>query len=195
MRTLVAVDERTARESLRRQVARLERRLAALPPVGGAAEAGRPRLLGLGDLERLRDDLVGQLAEAERARRQADRAEADARLRLEAMRADPGAHRGTAVALHELGLPGCGVYRPRPRLGLLGRLAGWWEVKLSSGCPLPGPHHGSPSRQSHVSSPSRSSGAPARSTWMPPSSSGVRTTPSGVSAEVGPRQGSQPSAA
>ena len=65
-------------------------------------------------------------------------------------------------------------------LGLLGRLAGWWEVKLSSGCPLPEAHHGSPSRQSHVSSPSRSSGAEALRTWIPPSSSAVRTTPPGV---------------
>jgi hypothetical protein len=26
----------------------------------------------------------------------------------------------------------------RPRLGLIGMLMGWWQVKLSSGCPLPG---------------------------------------------------------
>ena len=24
----------------------------------------------------------------------------------------------------------------KPRLGLIGMLMGWWEVKLSSGCPL-----------------------------------------------------------
>jgi hypothetical protein len=24
----------------------------------------------------------------------------------------------------------------RPRLGLIGMLMGWWQVKLSSGCPL-----------------------------------------------------------
>jgi hypothetical protein len=24
----------------------------------------------------------------------------------------------------------------RPRLGLIGMLCGWWQVKLSSGCPL-----------------------------------------------------------
>jgi len=40
-----------------------------------------------------------------------------------------------AVAL-ELGEGGCGVYQVRPRLGLIGMLAGWWHVKLSSGCPL-----------------------------------------------------------
>jgi hypothetical protein len=26
----------------------------------------------------------------------------------------------------------------RPRLGLIGMLMGWWQVKLSSGCPLAG---------------------------------------------------------
>ena len=31
---------------------------------------------------------------------------------------------------------GCGVYQVRPRLGIIGMLAGWWHVKLSSGCPL-----------------------------------------------------------
>jgi hypothetical protein len=31
---------------------------------------------------------------------------------------------------------GCGVWQVRPRLGLIGMLMGWWQVKLSSGCPL-----------------------------------------------------------
>jgi hypothetical protein len=48
---------------------------------------------------------------------------------------DPGAHRRERVSLADLGLPGCGVYRARPRLGLVGILAGWWEITLSSGCP------------------------------------------------------------
>jgi len=37
-----------------------------------------------------------------------------------------------------VGEPGCGVWQVRPRLGLIGMLMGWWQVKLSSGCPLPG---------------------------------------------------------
>ena len=36
----------------------------------------------------------------------------------------------------DIGEPGCGVWQVRPRLGLIGMLMGWWEVKLSSGCPL-----------------------------------------------------------
>jgi hypothetical protein len=51
------------------------------------------------------------------------------------MLADPAAHRWARVPLAALGEPGCGAYVVRPRLGLIGMLAGWWEVKLSSGCP------------------------------------------------------------
>jgi hypothetical protein len=59
----------------------------------------------------------------------------EARLRLERMVADPASHRHESVSLAELGLPGCGTYRVKPRLGLVGMLAGWWEITLSSGCP------------------------------------------------------------
>ena len=46
-------------------------------------------------------------------------------------------HRFARVSCRELGEPGCGVWQVRPRLGLIGMLMGWWQVKLSSGCPLP----------------------------------------------------------
>jgi hypothetical protein len=36
----------------------------------------------------------------------------------------------------DAGERGCGVWEVRPRLGLIGMLAGWWQLKLSSGCPL-----------------------------------------------------------
>jgi hypothetical protein len=55
--------------------------------------------------------------------------------RLAAMRAAPADHRGERVTSAELGEPGCRHWQVRPRLGLIGRLAGWWRVKLSSGCP------------------------------------------------------------
>ena len=42
---------------------------------------------------------------------------------------------GLACRSLRWGEPGCGAYVVRPRLGLIGMLAGWWEVKLSSGCP------------------------------------------------------------
>ena len=52
----------------------------------------------------------------------------------------------------------------------------------------------SPSRQSQVSSPDSSSGAVSGSTKIAPSSSSVRTMPSGVRAEQRPRHGCQPRA-
>jgi hypothetical protein len=116
------VDERAARADLRAQIAALEARGARVRARGG------PRLLSLGELERVRDGLA--------ARPQPVVADHEAaRVRLERMLADPAAHRWERVSLAELGEPGCGVYAVRPRLGLIGMLAGWWEVKLSSGCP------------------------------------------------------------
>jgi hypothetical protein len=49
---------------------------------------------------------------------------------------EPAKHRFARVMRHELGEPGCGAWQVRPRLGLIGMLMGWWQVKLSSGCPL-----------------------------------------------------------
>jgi hypothetical protein len=41
------------------------------------------------------------------------------------------------IKVEEVGERGCGAYHVRPRLGVVGMLMGWWQVKLSSGCPLP----------------------------------------------------------
>ena len=135
MRTLiptVTIDERAARADLRAQIARLDRRLTHAP----RARRGRaPHLLTLAELEAERDALSDELARQEQARAEEDEAQERARLRLERMLADPPAHRFERVALRDLGEPGCGVYAVKPRLGLVGMLAGWWEVKLSSGCP------------------------------------------------------------
>jgi hypothetical protein len=117
-------DEAAARRDLRRQIAALE------ACGGSAAAAGGPRVLSLGELEACRDALA-----APRERRADHDDGAAARLLLERMLADPGAHRRARVPLAALGEPGCGAYVVRPRLGLIGMLAGWWEVKLSSGCP------------------------------------------------------------
>jgi hypothetical protein len=154
-----AVDERGARRTLRAQIDRLERELgetilAAFPHVHDAdtmvfdgesvplriaaplAPGTGPRVLGLGELERVRDDL------AERIRRArivvADRAEleADSRALLEEMLRDPARHKRVRLPVADLGEPGCGAYQVRPRLGIIGMLMGWWHIKLSSGCPL-----------------------------------------------------------
>ena len=137
-------DERAARRTLRAQVARLKHQLASLAadasprdgiawPIGGHAG---PRLLGLGELERMRDDLAERLHEVRETL--AARAEREARNRelLERMLRDPARHRFVRIGAADVGEPGCGVWHVRPRLGLIGMLMGWWQVKLSSGCPL-----------------------------------------------------------
>ncbi len=68
----------------------------------------------------------------------AERAEVQAanRVPLERMLLEPGELPLRADRPSDLGEPGCGVWQVRPRLGLIGMLMGWWQVKLSSGCPL-----------------------------------------------------------
>jgi hypothetical protein len=137
--------EREARQSLRRQIARLERELSdafvvAFPTVAldvSVPAGGGARMLTLGELEVLRDALVDRLAHARAAL--AERAEVITRNRelLERVRLEPRRYKYFRIALSDLGEPGCGVWHVRPRLGLIGMLAGWWQVKLSSGCPLP----------------------------------------------------------
>ncbi len=138
------LDERAARRSLRRQIARLERELAGAfvtafrmggieAPVGHHAQ---PQVLDLGALERVRDDLAECLYAARTTI--AGRADVQAanRVLLERMLLEPHKHRFTRIAAKDLGEPGCGVWQVRPRFGLIGMLMNWWEVKLSSGCPL-----------------------------------------------------------
>jgi hypothetical protein len=125
------------RRVLRAQIARLERELAALPPVElPAPRLGTARLLSLDELEVARDRLADRLARTRDAAAQSGAAQERARVRLERMLLAPGAHRFERIYLQELGESGCGAYSVRPRLGLIGMLMGWWHVKLSSGCPL-----------------------------------------------------------
>jgi hypothetical protein len=146
------VEEGAARAALRRQIAHLERRLAGMTmelwecrgresrPRGGAGRGSGARLLALGELEVVRDALVTKVREAERVLDRYAQSQARGRARLEAMLAEPPAHRFEVLDRAELGEPGCGAYHVLPRFGLLGMLFGWWCVKLSSGCPLPMPH-------------------------------------------------------
>ncbi len=62
--------------------------------------------------------------------------QAQSRALLERMFADPPAHKWMRVSNAQLGEPGCRHFHVRPRLGPVGLLAGWWHVKVSSGCPL-----------------------------------------------------------
>ena len=137
--------ERAARRSLRRQIASLERQLSDAFLTAFSmrefdlhreAPSCEPRLLDLGELERVRDDLAERLRAARvQIARRADEQEAN-RLQLERMLLDPGAYRFVRIDRQDLGEPGCGAWEVRPRMGLIGMLMGWWQVKLSSGCPL-----------------------------------------------------------
>jgi hypothetical protein len=134
--------ERSARAQLRRQIARLERDLSQalvdVPPEPGSPAASSRRggrLLCLAELEIERDRLVDGLSRARGRTVIRDREHSVARARLEAMLVEPRRFKFARVSLAALGQPGCGVYQCQPRLGLVGMLAGWWEVKLSSGCP------------------------------------------------------------
>jgi hypothetical protein len=136
--------ERAARRDLRRQIAELELRLAelfatAFPRKGigfGVAAAGGPQVLGVGELERVRDALAGRLSDA-----QAElglRVDVEERNRevLERMIAEPERFRWVRISNEDVGDAGCKHWHSRPRWGLLGMLLGWWRVRLSSGCPL-----------------------------------------------------------
>jgi hypothetical protein len=137
--------ERAARRALRRQIALLERELSdafvTAYRMGGiehpaAKVAAQPRLLDLGELERVRDELAERLRAARVTISERADAQEASRLLLERMLLDPARYRFARVTREALGEPGCGAWEVRPRLGLIGMLMGWWQVKLSSGCPL-----------------------------------------------------------
>lgn len=144
--TVTEDDLRAARRSLRQQIARLERELSdafvTTFEMGGRADdhrlGGSARMLDLGELERVRDELAERLRGARATISELADQQAANRLYLEQMLLDPSRHRFARVARSDIGEPGCGVWQVRPRLGLVGMLMGWWEVKLSSGCPLAG---------------------------------------------------------
>ena len=127
----VVTDERAARRTLREQIARLERELAdafvtAFPmgglhpaPALGAEMGAHARLLDLGELEVVRDELADRLREARTTiSRRADEI-AEKRVVLERMLLRPADYRFARISCRELGEPGCGVWQVRPRMGLV----------------------------------------------------------------------------
>jgi hypothetical protein len=139
-----APDERSARRTLQGQVDRLERELASLfasawPRKGidwTVPTAGRgPRLLDLGELEVLRDAMVERVDAARRELRAREQVEAVQRSRIEDMLRDPRSHRWERVRSADIGEHGCRNWHVLPRWGLIGMMADWWHVKISSGCP------------------------------------------------------------
>jgi hypothetical protein len=145
--SIPATDERAARRTLRTQIAKLERELAGLvadgfphiaesPPAGRRIDPVAPSLLNLGQLERTRDELAGRLQQARALVAKRSELERASHELLERMQRDPARYRYVRLPVKDLGESGCGVWEVRPRLGLIGMLAGWWQLKLSSGCPL-----------------------------------------------------------
>ncbi len=136
--------ERAARGALRRQVAKLERELSGIvaggfphiAPVPAQPSTG-PHLLSLEELERTRDRLALRLRQAQGHAARRSELEWRSRELLERMKRDPARYKFVRLPVVDLGERGCGVWEVRPRLGLIGMLAGWWQLKLSSGCPLP----------------------------------------------------------
>jgi hypothetical protein len=140
-----ALDERAARRVLRDQVARLEDEAAGLfcsawPRTGldllpRPSQRGAARLMSLGELEELRDEMVEQVARGRAALAERGTAEEGNRRLIEDMLLDPESHRWVRVSNADIGEPGCRHWHVRPRWGVLGMLMRWWRVVLSSGCP------------------------------------------------------------
>ncbi len=139
--------ERAARRQLRAQIATLEAQLSealvtAFPhgaidtTVASPDGMSGPRLLTLGELEGVRDALADRVAGARAELEARGALQERKRIALEKMLLEPGRYKFVRVGNRDLGESGCGVWHVRPRLGLLGMLMGWWQVKLSSGCPL-----------------------------------------------------------
>lgn len=140
-------DERLARQELRRQIGRLERELGQLAveafprlriETGVTAVSGKPRALGLGELEAVRDSLASRIGAARRELEQRDDLETGNRELLQRMLDSPADFKWVRISRGDLGEPGCGHWHSLPRLGPIGMLMGWWRVRISSGCPLAG---------------------------------------------------------
>jgi AcrR family transcriptional regulator len=137
------VDEGAARRALRDQIARLERELASLFVSAyprreldwQVSSPGGPRLLDVGDLEALRDQLAVRVEDTRRELASRAGSAQAGRERIEALVADPGSHKWERVTNEDVDEPGCKYWHSSPRLGLIGMLMGWWRVKISSGCP------------------------------------------------------------
>jgi hypothetical protein len=141
------VDERAARRSLLDQIRKLEKDLSALfcatyPRTGfdwSVRSHGGPRLLGIGELERIRDQLADRLAENRALLGDRTYVESRNRRLIEEMMLAPEKHKWMRIGNEDIGEPGCKYWEVRPRLGVIGMLMGWWRVKISSGCPLARP--------------------------------------------------------
>ena len=141
---LYELDERSARADLRQQIAAMELALgrlfgSAFPRKGidfAVAGMGGPRLLSVDELEEVRDGLAARIQEVKSDLHAHAVVEQDNRELIERMTADPAAYKWVRVYNEDIGEPGCKNWHAKPKWGVLGMLLGWWQVKISSGCPL-----------------------------------------------------------
>jgi hypothetical protein len=141
------VDEHAARRTLLEQIKKLEKELSALfcatyPRTGfewNVRSHGGPRLLGIAELERIRDGLAERLSENRALLGDRTYVEAHNRRLIEEMMLAPEKHKWMRIGAEDIGETGCKYWEVRPRLGIIGMLMNWWRVKISSGCPLAGP--------------------------------------------------------
>jgi hypothetical protein len=151
-----------ARRALRDQIARLDGELSdlalsmwphTLPEPGDDAGASRVRtldgstVLSLGQLERARDELAARLSAGRRVLDELGAQQEAMRRAREELLAEPQRHRFARVTNADVGEAGCRDWHVRPRFGLIGMLAGWWRVVISSGCPLAVAPGGRPQRR------------------------------------------------
>jgi hypothetical protein len=132
--------EARLRRDLRAQIASLESELADANirlrrPAPPSAEPAAPRLLSGTELESIRDELVVRVLDAKHELAKAEIRHREQRALLRRMESDPAGHRWTTVTTRDLGEPGCRQWQSRPILGVIGLLSGWWQVRVSSGCP------------------------------------------------------------
>ena len=138
------VDEQAARRSLLAQISKLEKELQALfcatyPRTGfdwSVRSHGGPRLLGMAELERIRDQLADRLAENRALLGDRTYVESRNRRLIEEMMLAPEQHKWMRIGAEDIGETGCKYWEVRPRLGVIGMMMNWWRVKISSGCPL-----------------------------------------------------------
>jgi len=141
-------DEAATRRELRRQIARLEEELSGYARELRRGDPGhpllqaKPRVADVGELERTRDALLDQIRDVRDKQARKGRRQERARRQVEDMASRPEEHKWQWVSNEETGDPGCKTWHVTPRYGPVGALMGWWRVKVSSGCPLPGPAEG-----------------------------------------------------
>ena len=108
-------DEAAARRSLKDQIAKLERELAAVfaaayPRRGlewRVASPGGPRVLSIGELEEIRDALATRLEDARRTLRDRAYVERKNLDRIEEMLAEPARFKWVRISNADIGEPGC----------------------------------------------------------------------------------------